>query len=154
MTNQDLIINGVDHAKFDLEWVKKGGVAVFKRDNFSCFWTIFQGNIYTIAGSHPYYGTTPVPPEERFLASFKNADITKMQERMATPAECKTVGIEYIKRPVSDQSLSDLQQREQAALRYAEKLRGIFHVSMLKAYPHKNHQEISDEIDSAMKEVK
>ena len=73
---------------------------------------------------------------------------------MATPAECEAAGVEYIKRPVSDQSLLDLQRRTQAALRYAEKLRGIFHVSMLKAYPQKSHQEISDEIDNTMKEVK
>lgn len=26
MTTKNLIINGVDHAKFELEWVKKGGV--------------------------------------------------------------------------------------------------------------------------------
>ena len=73
---------------------------------------------------------------------------------MATPDECKAAGIEYIKRPVSDQSLLDLQRRTQAAERYAEKLRGVFHVNMLKAYPQKSHQEISDEIDNAMKEVK
>ena len=70
---------------------------------------------------------------------------------MATPAECEAAGIEYIARPASDQSLLDLQRRTQAAERYAEKLRGVFRVSMLKAYPQKSHQEISDEIDNAMK---
>ena len=34
----NLIINGVDHAKFDLEWVQKGGVAIYTtKDAYCCF---------------------------------------------------------------------------------------------------------------------
>ena len=33
MTDQKLIIDGVDHAKFDLEWAKRGGVVISIIDN-------------------------------------------------------------------------------------------------------------------------
>ena len=146
MTDQNLIIDGVDHAKFDLEWAKHGGCCIFD-DSTDVYKQLILGK----------------QVEERFIgARFFFRDhwvklfcyFENYPTRMATPAECEAAGIEYIKRPVSDQSLLDLQRRTQAAERYAEKLRGVFHVNMLKAYPQKSHQEISDEIDNAMKEVK
>ena len=143
MTTEKLIINGVDHSVFNLEWAKRGGVcAIADHSEFGLF-----KYIKPIDKALHYFC------DIEYLDDF-GATMAPNDMRMATPAECEAAGVEYIKRPVSDQSLSDLQQRAQAALRYAEKLRGIFHVSMLKAYPQKTHQEISDEIDNAMKEVK
>ena len=140
MTEQNLIINGVDHAKFDLEWAKRGGCLICA-DAWSTIIFKFVRNI------------DPEKIEVTVLNGLDGIPVTNFWEsktsfRMATPKEA---GVEYIKRPVSDQSLLDLQRRTQAALRYAEKLRGIFHANMLKAYPQKSHQEISDEIDNAMK---
>ena len=143
MTTEKLIINGVDHSVFNLEWAKRGGVcAIADHSEFGLY-----KYIKPIDKALHYFC------DLEYLDDF-GATMAPNDMRMATPAECEAAGVEYIKRPVSDQSLSDLQQRAQAALRYAEKLRGIFHVSMLKAYPQKTHQEISDEIDNAMKEVK
>ena len=149
MTTENLIINGVDHAKFDLEWAKRGGVLMMTTGNVLALMKVVEGNYFLIADffKDDDIGWRKNSPPSHYLHGGEDL-------RMAIPAECEAAGVEYIKRPVSDQSLSDLQQRAQAALRYAEKLRGIFHVSMLKAYPQKTHQEISDEIDNAMKEVK
>ena len=143
MTTEKLIINGVDHSVFNLEWAKRGGVcAIADHSEFGLY-----KYIKPIDKALHYFC------DIEYLDDF-GATMIPNDMRMATPAECEAAGVEYIKRPVSDQSLLDLQRRTQAALRYAEKLRGIFHVSMLKAYPQKTHQEISDEIDNAMKEVK
>ena len=142
MTDQNLIIDGVDHAKFDLEWAKRGGRLICEHEGGERTLGVLSLTGDSIETGTLLFGVIPIWQEnQQWIA------------RMATPAECEAAGVEYIKRPVSDQSLSDLQQRAQAALRYAEKLRGIFHVSMLKAYPQKSHQEISDEIDNTMKEV-
>ena len=154
MTDQNLIIDGVDHAKFDLEWAKHGGVFVVlylpTMDSF--YYTIVQQEVLQIKSKKTIEVWSSDTPGIEVVT-----DLEKHPEfivRMATPAECEAAGIEYIARTASEQSLLDLQRRTQAAERYAEKQRGIFHVSMLKAYPQKTHQEISDEIDNAMKEVK
>lgn len=158
MTTEKLIINGVDHSVFNLEWAKRGGV-VFCVNKFSK--DLMLGNV--VVGVHDIawfisvsYQSHQSPNSDWRRCSASSGERLNQfaNIRMATPAECEAAGVEYIKRPVSDQSLLDLQRRTQAALRYAEKLRGIFHVSMLKAYPQKSHQEISDEIDNTMKEVK
>jgi len=152
MTTEKLIIDGVDNSAFNLEWAKRGGVFVVlylpTMDSF--YYTIVQQAVLQIKSKKTIEVWSLDTPAIEVVT-----DLEKHPEfivRMATPAECEAAGIEYIARTASEQSLSDLQQRAQAALRYAEKLRGIFHVSMLKAYPQKTHQEISDEIDNAMKE--
>lgn len=50
--------------------------------------------------------------------------------------------------------LAELRKDRERMKRENGALRSAFHVNMLKAYPQKSHQEISDEIDNAMKEVK
>ena len=154
MTTENLIINGVDHAKFDLEWAKHGGVFVvlYLPTMDSLYYTIVQQRAVQIKSKNAIEVWRSDTPVIEVLT-----DLEKHPEfivRMATPDECKAAGIEYIARTASEQSPLDLQRRTQAAERYAEKLRGIFHVNMLKAYPQKSHKEISDEIDNAMKEVK
>ena len=53
-----------------------------------------------------------------------------------------------------ESELAELRKDRERMKRENGALRGAFHVNMLKAYPQKTHQEISDEIDNAMKEVK
>ena len=134
----------MENTEFDLNWAKRGGVVMLKK------YLAKVTYVCNISGSMHVAQTLG----QKVFNGESFASVSPRLLRMATPDECRIAWIEYIERPVSDQSLSDLQQRAQAALRYAEKLRGIFHVSMLKAYPQKTHQEISDEIDNAMKEVK
>ena len=49
--------------------------------------------------------------------------------------------------------LAELRKDRERMKRENGALRSAFHVNMLKAYPQKSHQEISDEIDNAMKGV-
>ena len=104
---ENLIINGVDHAKFDLEWAKRGGCCIFD-DSTDVYKQLILGK----------------QVEERFIgARFFFRDhwvklfcyFENYPTRMATPAECEAAGIEYIARPTSEQSLPDLQRRTQAA---------------------------------------
>ena len=48
--------------------------------------------------------------------------------------------------------LAELRKDRERVERYAWKLRSIFHVNMLRAYPQKSHQEISNEIDKVMED--
>ena len=105
MTTEKLIINGVDHSVFNLEWAKRGGVcAIADHSEFGLY-----KYIKPIDKALHYFC------DIEYLDDF-GATMIPNDMRMATPAECEAAGVEYIKRPVSDQSLSDLQQRAQAAL--------------------------------------
>ena len=88
MTDQNLIIDGVDHAKFDLEWAKHGGCCIFD-DSTDVYKQLILGK----------------QVEERFIgARFFFRDhwvklfcyFENYPTRMATPAECEAAGIEYI----------------------------------------------------------
>ena len=92
MTDQNLIIDGVDHAKFDLEWAKHGGCCIFD-DSTDVYKQLILGK----------------QVEERFIgARFFFRDhwvkffcyFEKYPTRMATPDECKAAGIEYIDPPI------------------------------------------------------
>ena len=97
MTTEKLIINGVDHSVFNLEWAKRGGVVFHTYDSgYSIFWSFFQGAIYGLAGHHPKIGYRIIPHEKRYLDLATNQEYKMMADRMATPAECETAGIEYI----------------------------------------------------------
>lgn len=95
MTEQNLIINGVDHSIFNLEWAKRGGVVLMKccdtREahlaklihhfgdwaNFGFIHeNLIVGSAYTVSDDE-------CPDEYQVV-------------RMATPAECEAAGIEYI----------------------------------------------------------
>ena len=97
MTTEKLIINGVDHSVFNLEWAKRGGVVFHTYDSgYSIFWSFFQGAIYGLAGHHPKIGYGIIPHEKRYLDLATNQEYKMMADRMATPAECEAAGIEYI----------------------------------------------------------
>ena len=89
---ENLIINGVEHAKFDLEWAKHGGCCIFD-DSTDVYKQLILGK----------------QVEERFIgARFFFRDhwvklfcyFENYPTRMATPAECEAAGIEYIDPPI------------------------------------------------------
>lgn len=86
---ENLIIDGVDHAKFDLEWVKKGGVAygVTQAGTYT-LWTYFQGRFAFLAVRYQHCDWAKAGPQ-MCLGSLFNDTYVKIADRMATPAECE-----------------------------------------------------------------
>ena len=84
----DLIINGIDHGKFDLEWAKRGG-GVFYGGEFYRY--LNSGDDFFLIC--PIYEFAPRPISFEIVAIM---DII----RMATPDECAEEGIEYIEPPI------------------------------------------------------
>ena len=98
MTTENLIINGVDHAKFDLEWVKKGGVVYRLDGTKAMLWTYFQGR-FAVLALYSRSGWKKTSPRSCIANIFSLLSV-KASDRMATPAECKAAGIEYIEPPI------------------------------------------------------
>ena len=69
----DLIINGIDHSAFDLDWAKRGG------------WCIVRGEVCKLISKATYISSDTDTLFVRAIA-----------ERMATREECAVAGIEYI----------------------------------------------------------
>ena len=97
---ENLIIDGVDHAKFDLEWAKRGGVFVvlYLPTMDSLYYTIVQQRVVQIKSKNAIEVWSSDTPAIGVVA-----DLEKHPEfivRMATPAECEAAGIEYIEYPV------------------------------------------------------
>ena len=105
MTNKNLIINGVDHAKFDLEWAKRGGVLICADPGSTKKLFKFVRNIDLEKIEVTVLGWLDGCPVTNFWES-------KTIFRMATPKEA---GIEYIKRPVSDEELAELRKDNKCA---------------------------------------
>ena len=85
----DLIINGIDHSKFDLEWAKRGGVifdAVYEQI-YIFVNKIDEEQIRLVYSSR-------LRGEIDFLSKSLISSL-----RMATPAECAEAGVEYIEPP-------------------------------------------------------
>lgn len=99
---ENLIINGVDHAKFDLEWAKRGGVFVVLDlpTMYSLYYTIVQQIAVQIESKNAievWGSDTPVIEVV--------TDLEKQPEfivRMATPDECAEEGVEYIEPPYAE----------------------------------------------------
>ena len=72
----NLIINGIDHSAFDLDWAKRGG------------WCIVRGEVCKLISKATYISSDTDTLFVRAIA-----------ERMATPSECAEAGIEYIEPP-------------------------------------------------------
>ena len=99
MTDQNLIIDGVDHAKFDLEWAKRGGVFVvlYLPTMYSLYYTIVQQRVVQIKSKKTIEVWSSDTPGIEVVT-----DLEKHPEfivRMATPSECAEAGIEYIEPP-------------------------------------------------------
>ena len=92
MTTEKLIIDGVDHAKFDLEWAKRGGCCIFD-DSTDVYKQLILGKQVEerFIGARFFFRDHWV----KFFCYFEN-----YPTRMATPAECEAAGIEYIDPPI------------------------------------------------------
>ena len=97
---QNLIINGVDHSAFNLEWAKRGGVLICADPESTKKLFKFVRNIDLEKIEVTVLGWLDGCPVTNFWES-------KTIFRMATPKEA---GIEYIKRPVSDEELAELRK--------------------------------------------
>lgn len=85
MTTKNLIIDGVDHAKFDLEWAKRGGRLICEHEGGERRLGVLSLTGDSIETGTLLFGGIPIWPEnQQWIA------------RMATPAECEAAGIEYI----------------------------------------------------------
>lgn len=104
---ENLIINGVDHAKFDLEWAKRGGVFVIKpkymeindetmRD-YEFFYTFCAGKVICI-NDYRVVGLADGSTYVGIIDSINNDGYYEV--RMATPSECAEEGVEYIEPPI------------------------------------------------------
>ena len=54
----DLIINGIDHSKFDLEWAKRGGVVLIIHDDSQLK---ILANLAKYVGEWAYFLTSSPP---------------------------------------------------------------------------------------------
>ena len=87
----NLIINGIDHSKFDLEWAKRGGVLVSLESENT------RINMFKFLRS--------ITAEKIEVSTMSQlCFVTNFYEyrrvfRMATPSECAEAGIEYIEPP-------------------------------------------------------
>ena len=88
---ENLIINGVDHSAFNLEWAKRGGVLFITEYSeavklLSCN----SGDLFEFCDKEdPHVFGYGMESHETYGLPSKNF-------RMATPAECEAAGIEYI----------------------------------------------------------
>ena len=89
----NLIINGIDHSVFDLEWAKRGGIVHILDDGI-------EPNIEYLCLVVPKFDDLLVMILQSGNYSFFFSEFTsKKIMRMATPAECAEAGIEYIEPP-------------------------------------------------------
>lgn len=93
MQTENLIINGIDHSKFDLEWAKRGGIVHILDDGI-------EPTIEYLCLVVPKFNELLVMILQSGNYSFFFSEFTsKRIMRMATPAECAEAGIEYIEPP-------------------------------------------------------
>ena len=99
----NLIINGIDHSKFDLEWAKRGGVVLIIHDDSQLK---ILANLAKYVGEWAYFINTTryaISDCEVYFtcglsgsSDLETSSDTHYVERMATPSECAEAGIEYI----------------------------------------------------------
>ena len=97
----NLIINGIDHSKFDLEWAKRGGRLICEHEGGERTLGVLSLTGDSIETGTLLFGVIPIWQEnQQWIA------------RMATPAECAEAGIEYIEyhgwRPIGTAPLDTL----------------------------------------------
>ena len=96
----NLIINGIDHSKFDLEWAKRGGV-VYHYCDF-CRYICDGDNYNEIRAGQDGECLIGVEKTVGLLSilTTEKVENSPYYLRMATPAECAEAGVEYIEPPV------------------------------------------------------
>ena len=96
----NLIINGIDHSKFDLEWANHGGIIkvyslVYKQPN-----TIHQYEDMSYFGVAKFIDDEPDGTVNVYMLNKRTAENKNTKFlAMATPSECAEAGIEYIEPP-------------------------------------------------------
>jgi len=93
----ELIINGIDHSKFDLEWAKRGGVCTidktteqqYKNDSNLLLKMVEQKD------KKAAFFIDLLDKDPLFRMPLLLSGV-----RMATPSECAEAGIEYIEPPI------------------------------------------------------
>ena len=83
----NLIINNIDHSKFDLEWAKRGGRLLCQHTSGDKTLGVLSLTGESIETGTLLYGV--------IYDGFNGWTV-----RMATPAECESAGIEYIEPPM------------------------------------------------------
>ena len=95
----DLIINGIDHSKFDLEWAKRGGV--IREYSQLCKYVCPSENYSDIREGQD--GEILLGHEQNVGLVYFDGAISENAPyylRMATPSECADAGIDYIEPPM------------------------------------------------------
>ena len=95
----DLIINGIDHSKFDLEWAKRGGV--IREYSQLCKYVCPSENYSDIREGQD--GEILLGHEQNVGLVYFDGTISENAPyylRMATPSECAKAGIDYIEPPM------------------------------------------------------
>ena len=93
----DLINNGIDHSKFDLEWANHGGIIkvyslVYKQPN-----TIHQYEDMSYFGVAKFIDDEPDGTVNVYMLNKRTAENKNTKFlAMATTSECAEAGIEYI----------------------------------------------------------
>lgn len=102
----ELIINGIDHSVFNLEWAKRGGIMLGRdTSDFTCnFARIIHRSINTTNDKERYtivefFKMSPKKGCVVFVANNYYTDDIRNSFRMATPQECEDAGVEYIEPP-------------------------------------------------------
>ena len=85
----NLIINGIDHSKFDIPWAKRGGVVMLKKHLSKVTY------VCNISGTLHVAQTLG----QKVFNGESFANVSPRLLRMATPDECAEAGIEYIEPP-------------------------------------------------------
>ena len=108
----NLIINGIDHGKFDLDWARRGGIMLGRdTSDFTCnFARIIHRSINTTNDKDRYtivefFKMSPKKGCVVFVPNNYYTDDIRNSFRMATPQECEDAGIEYIEPPMAWQSI-------------------------------------------------
>ena len=90
----NLIINGIDHSKLDIEWSKRGGIVAV------------QSTYAGIERDYVMYRAICADEVTYFINCNDTDDVLAdihiaeyFNFRMATPAECADAGVEYIEPP-------------------------------------------------------
>ena len=95
----ELIINGVDHAKFDLEWAKRGGIVKTDDNRFIQFTQ--AGYVGGDWGWFIDLSTKEMKTAILYSELDYDSELDEFHiDRMATQQECADAGVEYIEPPM------------------------------------------------------
>ena len=95
----NLIINGIDHSKFDLEWAKRGGVVLTYFCGAKSIQNWTQFGIIGLDSEGIEAAQTHKLNDSKFELLVDQLKFNGGSIRMATPDECAEAGIEYIEPP-------------------------------------------------------